>query len=120
MPATVHERLREPAGRFPEQALLAYPGWLAERWQLPQASWTYGEVASITERLAARYREAGYGPGHRVALLLENRPEHFFHWLALNAVRASQVPLHPDHPDQQMRHIPQHNEAQLGHARSEE
>src|SRR5437868_4131640 len=82
MPATVHEKLLETAGRFPEQDLLVYPGWLAERWQLPRASWTYGAVASITERLAARYREAGYGPGQRVALLLENRPEHFFHWLA--------------------------------------
>ena len=113
MPATVHEKLLETAGRFPEQDLLAYPGWLAERWQLRQASWTYGEVASITERLAARYREAGYGPGQRVALLLENRPEHFFHWLALNAVGASKVPLNPDHRDEEMRYILEHSEAEV-------
>ena len=38
MPATVHEKLLETAGHFPEHDLLVYPGWLAERWQLPQAS----------------------------------------------------------------------------------
>src|SRR5437764_14454246 len=93
MPATVYEKLSETAGHFPEHDLLVYPGWLAERWQLPQASWTYGEIARITERLAARYREAGYGPAHRVALLLARRPEPFFHWLAPNAVGAIQVPI---------------------------
>lgn len=113
MPATVHEKLNEIAGHFPERDLLVYPGWLAECWRLPQPSWTYAELARTVEVLAARYREAGYGPGHRVALLLENRPEHFFHWLALNAVGASKVPLNPDYRDEEMRYILEHSEAQL-------
>src|SRR3954462_9662836 len=96
MPATVYEKLSETAGHFPDHDVLVYPGWLAERWQLPQASWTYAGIARITEELARRYREAGYGPGHRVAMLLENRPEHFFHWLALNARRAEEDPPHAD------------------------
>ncbi len=32
------------------------------------------------------YADAGYGPGHRVGLLLENRPAFFLHWFALNAL----------------------------------
>ena len=31
---------------------------------------------------------SGYGVGHRVGLLLENRPAFFLHWLALNALGA--------------------------------
>ena len=45
---------------------------------------------------AACYEQAGYGPGHRVGLLLENRPAFFFHWFALNALGCSIVPINPD------------------------
>ena len=45
---------------------------------------------------AIGYAEAGYGAGHRVGLLLENRPAFFLHWFALNALGCSIVPLNPD------------------------
>ncbi|MFZ4759898.1 MAG: AMP-binding protein, partial [Burkholderiaceae bacterium] len=35
----------------------------------------------------------GYGHGHRVGLLLENRPSCFLNWLALNALGVSVVPI---------------------------
>ena len=113
MPATVYEKLLQSAGRYPDNDLLVFPGWLRERWQLPQASWSYRETAAIVERLAARYREAGYGHGHRVALLLENRPAHFFHWLALNSLGVSKVPLNPDYRMEEARYVLEHSEAQL-------
>jgi len=57
---------------------------------------TYTQADARIGRLIEKYRRAGYGPGHRVALLLENRAEHFLHKLALNAVGASCVPINPD------------------------
>ena len=57
---------------------------------------TYAEALRDVLRLQARYAAAGYGAGHRVGLLLENRPEFFLHWFALNALGASIVPLNPD------------------------
>jgi acyl-CoA synthetase (AMP-forming)/AMP-acid ligase II len=72
---------------------------------LPQTALVYGEAAGTISyaaaagqvaRLEAAYRAAGYGPGHRVGLMLENRPAFFLHWLALNACGASVVPLNPD------------------------
>ena len=39
------------------------------------------------------YRAAGYGAGDRAGLMLENRPDFFLHWFALNACGASVVPL---------------------------
>ena len=113
MPATVYEKLLQSAGRYPDNDLLVFPGWLRERWQLTQASWSYREAVAIVERLAARYREAGYGQGHRVALLLENRPAHFFHWLALNSLGVSKVPLNPDYRTEEARYVLEHSEAQL-------
>ena len=52
---------------------------------------------NASQTLAKRYEQAGYGLGHRVALLVENRPDYFIHLFALNAVGASVVPVNPDH-----------------------
>src|SRR5262249_14166483 len=56
-----------------------------------------------------RYAQAGYGPGHRVALLVENRPDYFVHLLALNAVGASIVPVNPDHRHAELLYQMQHS-----------
>lgn len=61
----------------------------------------YGELKADIDRLSAEYAAAGYGRGARVALLLENRPVFFLHWLALNALGVSVVPINPDlRPDE--------------------
>lgn len=56
----------------------------------------YDTAAVFVGRMQRRYAEAGYGHGHRVGLLLENRPAFFLHWLALNGLGVSVVPIHPD------------------------
>jgi acyl-CoA synthetase (AMP-forming)/AMP-acid ligase II len=62
---------------------------------------SYGACATDVDRLRAEYAAAGYGRGARVALLLENRPVFFQHWLALNALGVSIVPINPDvRPDE--------------------
>ena len=61
----------------------------------------YGAFKTEVDRLRAEYAAAGYGRGARVALLLENRPVFFLHWLALNALGVSIVPINPDvRPDE--------------------
>jgi acyl-CoA synthetase (AMP-forming)/AMP-acid ligase II len=57
---------------------------------------SYGAALADVRTLAGRFAGAGYGVGHRIALLLENRPEFFTHWLALNALGVSIVPINPD------------------------
>jgi acyl-CoA synthetase (AMP-forming)/AMP-acid ligase II len=59
------------------------------------------------------YASAGYGHGHRVALLLENRPEFFFHYLALNALGSGIVPINPDYRHDELRYQMEHSEADL-------
>jgi acyl-CoA synthetase (AMP-forming)/AMP-acid ligase II len=68
--------------------------------ELPYArdgfSYSYGEAFARIEALRRAYAAAGYGHGACVALLLENRPEFFWHWLALNALGVSILPINPD------------------------
>src|SRR5204862_180304 len=74
---------------------------------------TYAQTRDAVLTLRDRYAGAGYGHGHRVALLLENRPEFFFHYLALNALGCSIVPINPDYRHDEMLYQMEHSEADL-------
>jgi acyl-CoA synthetase (AMP-forming)/AMP-acid ligase II len=74
-------------------------------------SFTYGEALERVARVAARYRARGYGRGHRVALQLENRPEFPLHFLALNSLGASVLPLNPDYRPAELEYILGHSDA---------
>ena len=75
------------------------------------ARFTYAEAGERIGEIAARYRSRGYGRGHRVALQLENRPEFPLHFLALNALGASVVPLNPDYRAAELEYVLAHSEA---------
>ncbi|MBT3334138.1 MAG: AMP-binding protein [Rhodospirillaceae bacterium] len=75
--------------------------------------WSYGEVASRTNQLIEHYAAAGYGHGHRVSLLLENRPEFMLHFLALNALGCWVVPLNPEFRTDDFAFILGHSEVDL-------
>src|SRR5262249_7177359 len=74
---------------------------------------TYGRARAEVERLRVAYAAAGYGHGHRVALLLENRPEFFFHYLALNALGCGIVPINPDYRHDELLYQMDHSDADL-------
>jgi acyl-CoA synthetase (AMP-forming)/AMP-acid ligase II len=82
---------RTPAAPFlvaPASAELAYA---------PSGfSHSYGDVLGRLETLRERLAAAGYGRGSRVALLMENRPEFFWTWLALNSLGVAIHPLNPE------------------------
>ena len=59
-------------------------------------SHSYGEVLRRLETNRQVFAAAGYGPGSRVALLMENRPEFFWTWLALNSLGVAIHPLNPE------------------------
>ena len=74
---------------------------------------SYAEANGEVERLMTIYADAGYGLGHRVALLLDNRPEHLLHRLALNALGVSCVPINPDYRPAEIAYLIDHAEPEL-------
>ncbi|MCK1394522.1 AMP-binding protein [Bradyrhizobium sp. 1] len=107
MAETVFEVFQASAAAAPQSAFICVPKGTS---YAPEGiEWTYREVQQQVATLAARYAEAGYGLGHRVALLIENRPDYFVHLLALNAVGASIVPVNPDHRHAELLYQMQHS-----------
>jgi acyl-CoA synthetase (AMP-forming)/AMP-acid ligase II len=72
---------------------------------------TYRQALDHVGQIAARYRSRGYGRGHRVALQLENRPEFPLHFLALNSLGASVLPLNPDYRPAELEYVLEHSDA---------
>ena len=97
----------------PEHAFLAVPPAPGRAYHPDGIELTYGQVRADVLRHRERYAAAGYGHGHRVALLLENRPEFFAHYLALNALGTSIVPINPDYRHDEMLYQMDHSDADL-------
>jgi acyl-CoA synthetase (AMP-forming)/AMP-acid ligase II len=72
---------------------------------------SYADCLERIRALAAAYRAKGYGRGHRVALRLGNHPEFLLHFLALNSLGASIVPLNPDYRKAELDYVLRHSEA---------
>ncbi|MDI4239401.1 hypothetical protein OZ411_42175 [Bradyrhizobium sp. Arg237L] len=45
--------------------------------------------------LQAHYCAAGYVQGHHIGMLIENHPDFLVHWLELNGIGASIMPINP-------------------------
>ncbi len=75
--------------------------------------WSFEEAGREVDDLIQIYARQGWGHGHRVALAVGNHPRHFFHFLALNHLGASIVPLNPDHRGGEIRHAMSLSGAQL-------
>jgi acyl-coenzyme A synthetase/AMP-(fatty) acid ligase len=81
----------------------------------------YGQAHERISALAAALGNAGYGAADRVALALDNRPEFFEYFLALNSLGASVVPLNAAMSAKELNFVLDHSEAGLvvthaGHA----
>jgi acyl-CoA synthetase (AMP-forming)/AMP-acid ligase II len=74
---------------------------------------SYGDAAREIEKLTAIYRAAGYGLGHRVATLVENRPEYVLHKVALNSLGVCCVPINPDYRSGEIAYLLEHSEPEF-------
>jgi acyl-CoA synthetase (AMP-forming)/AMP-acid ligase II len=103
--ATVSQAFRATASRHGHRPFLHVLPETAQHYALEPGVLSYGQAFEHIERLTRQYRAAGYGIGHRVGLLLENRPGFFLHWLALNAVGASVVPINAELRSAELEHL---------------
>ena len=100
---TVFSAFERTAAAHGSKPFLEMPSWSLKL--------SYGAALERAADTAALYRARGYGPGHRVALQLETRPEFLLHFLALNSLGVSVVPLNPDYRPAERDYVLAHSEA---------
>lgn len=113
MAETVFQAFMATAQAAPDNVFLCAPPAAARAYHPHGIEVTYGHTRDEALTLREVYAAAGYGHGHRVALLLENRPEFMFHYLALNALGVGIVPINPDYRHDEMLYQMEHSEAEL-------
>src|SRR4030095_9024903 len=95
MAETVFQAFMATAQAAPDNEFLCAPSAAGRAYHPNGIEITYGQTRDEVLALREVYAAGGYGHGHRVALLLENRPEFMFHYLALNALGVGIAPLNP-------------------------
>ncbi len=95
-PSSVFAVFEATAERCPEREMLQVLPRTAEVYGMDAGCWTYRDAHTKVLEYSEQFACADYQKGMRVALLLENRPEFFLLWLALNRLGVSVVPINPD------------------------
>ena len=106
---TVYDAFVTTATAAPGKAFLCVPD------PAPGASkdLTYGEALAQVAAARAVYARAGFGNGHRVGLLLGQRPEMVIHYLALNGLGCAMVPINPDYRYEELHYQMDHSESDM-------
>ncbi|HEY0938924.1 MAG TPA: AMP-binding protein [Steroidobacter sp.] len=69
---------------------------------------TYREARDQVDSLSSRLHAAGFAPGHRVALALDNTAAFFLYFLALNRIGCSIVPINATMSREELRYVLAH------------
>jgi len=107
---TVYARFRETALHRGEAGFLNVLPETAEIYGIAAGEISYRAMLERVERWRAAFADRGYGEGHRVGLLLQNRPVFVELWFALNALGVSVVPINPDLRVSELEYIIAHSE----------
>lgn len=107
---TVFEAFLRSVAQYPENDFLCVLPETAQVYEIQPQTFSYRQAARQIADLAGLYRSAGLGHGHRAGLMLENRPAMFFHWLALNSLGVSVVPINSDWRTAELEYVIGHSE----------
>lgn len=110
---TLYDTLQKTVARFGERPAYAVPPMANRRYHPGGIAFTWAQTAAEVERRRSWYAQAGYGRGHRVAILFEQRPEFIFHHFALNALGVSVLPVNADHQPDEIAYALGHSSASL-------
>ncbi|MCW5660387.1 MAG: AMP-binding protein [Burkholderiaceae bacterium] len=110
---TVAQAFASSAQRFGALPFLCVLPETADVYGVLAGEISYADMQRRVDALRAAYAAAGYGHGHRVGLLLENRPEFFVHWFALNGLGVSVVPINAELRSAELEYLVGHSEIAL-------
>jgi acyl-coenzyme A synthetase/AMP-(fatty) acid ligase len=111
--STIGDAFARAARAYASRPFLAAPAGVHRSYHRHGYEIDFATAAREVRQLCEIYHSHGFGHGHRVAMLLDNRPEHFLHKLALNALGISCVPINPDYRANEIAYLLEHSEVDL-------
>ena len=107
---TLYAALTRIVAAYGERPFLCVPPRVGRPY-LPQGGEiSFAGMLGAVDTLVEAWARAGWGPGHRVALALDNHPAHVMHFLALNRLGVSQVPVNSYYLRHEMDYLLDHSE----------
>jgi crotonobetaine/carnitine-CoA ligase len=110
---TIYQSLERAVARYPRNDAYVVPAMPKRPYHPDGVTFTWKQTWDEVQKRIAWYREGGYGPGHRVAILFDQRPEFVFHHYALNALGCTVAPISPDYRLDEIAYLLEHSEAVL-------
>jgi crotonobetaine/carnitine-CoA ligase len=110
---TIYESLERAVARYPHNDAYVVPAMPKRPYHPDGVTFTWTQTWDEVQKRIAWYRAGGYGPGHRVAILFDQRPEFVFHHFALNALGCTVAPISPDYRLDEIAYLLEHSEAVL-------
>lgn len=110
---TLYDTFRKTVETWPDNDAYCAPAMAGRSYHPAGKTYTWAETGAAVEQLRNKYMDAGYGPGHRVSILFDQRPEFFFHYYALNGLGCSVVPINPDYRPDEIAYVVEHSESIL-------
>ena len=110
---SVYAEFLKTGEQVSSQAFLHIPRQATREYYRGPIDYTYAQALQAANTLSEQYAGAGYGYGQRVAVMLDNRAEFFLHFLALNKLGASVVPVNSGFLPQEIAYVINHSDACL-------
>jgi len=110
---TIGDAFARAAIAYAQRPFLAAPAGAHRSYHRNGYEIDYATASREVQRLCEIYSGRGFGHGHRIAMLLDNRPEHFLYKLAFNSLGISCVPINPDYRANEIAYLLEHSTADL-------
>lgn len=110
---TIGQCFEQATQRYANNAFIVIPADSTRDYYPDGLEISYAVAAVSVAHYQQALSAAGYGHGHRVAVLLGNRPEMLLLKLALNGLGISWVPLNPDYRAAEAAYVLQDSQADL-------
>ena len=110
---TVYNKFLETGRNVSTQAFLHIPHQATREYHQGPVDYTYSQALQAVNSLSEQYAAAGYGHGHRIAVMLDNRADYFLHFLALNKLGVSVVPVNSGFLPGEINYVINHSDACL-------
>jgi len=109
--STVFKEFQKTCELAAKNAFLHIPLTAAQQYSSTAIDYSYEQAMVKVLDARQEYQRSGLLNGQRVVLALENRPEFFFNWLALNSLGCSAVPVNTEMPANEISYFLEHSEA---------